>query len=107
MRLRLKAGLVIYIAKFDKCPGNYGYILIVNCVDVLGIFDIFNSADIVNIMNIVDILNNLNNFRSVDHIVLDCPYQLSSRGEAEGLVLKWCVIDAIFLYVQFQTVNYW
>ena len=27
--------------------------------------------------------------RSVDHIVLDCPYQLSSRGEAEGLVLKW------------------
>lgn len=26
---------------------------------------------------------------SVDHIVLDCPYQLSSRGEAEGLVLKW------------------
>ena len=61
LRLRLKAGLVIYIAKFDKCPGNYGYILIVNCVDVLGIFDIFSSADIVNIMNIVDILNNLNN----------------------------------------------
>ena len=35
--------------------------------------------------------------RSVDHIVLDCPYQLSSRGEAEGLVLKWCLPCFIFV----------
>ena len=52
---------MIYITIFDKCPGNYGYISLVNCVDVLGIFNILNSADIVNIMTIVDILNNLNN----------------------------------------------
>ena len=40
---------------------------------------------------IVSLTRQLLELRSVDHIVLDCPYQLSSRGEAEGLVLKWCL----------------
>lgn len=26
---------------------------------------------------------------SVDHVILDCPYSLTNRGEREGLVLKW------------------
>ena len=26
---------------------------------------------------------------SVDHVILDCPFNLGARGEREGLVLKW------------------